>query len=195
MNIGIDVDEVVCDLLSSILDSIHLKWGVKNTISTFAEYNFFSNNYTECDETNKSIAEDIIAWVNDTAYLYNAPPYYGVSETIKKLFAFGHDVHFITARPEAALLATQKWFDTHAIPYTSLHALGHGSNKGLLGRQLGLNVYIDDHAVNIESMLEHTKAVNFLIDRPYNKWYINSKVIRISKLQDIFKYIDKEIAA
>jgi uncharacterized HAD superfamily protein len=195
MNIGVDVDEVVCNLLTALLDSVHLKWGVKQTMATFAEYNFFSNQYTDCDKTNKSIADDIISWVNDADYLYKAQPYSGVDKVIKNLLASGHSVHFITARPETTLLSTQKWFATHGIPYTSLHVIGHNTSKGILGRELKLDIYVDDHVVNIETVLANTKALNFLIDRPYNRWYTNNKVIRIDKLQDIQKYINKNKCA
>lgn len=191
MNIGIDVDEVVCDLLSVVLDSINSKWGFKPTVDIFSEYNFFANSYTSCDTTNKSIAEDIVRWVNDSDYLYEVPPYPEVAAVVNDLLTKGHQVHFITARPKTALETTQKWFATHGIHYTSLHVIGHGSSKGVLGRELNLDIYIDDHVVNVEEVLEHTKAVNFLIDRPYNRWYTNKKVIRIDKLQDIYKYIYK----
>lgn len=191
MNIGIDVDEVVCDLLSVVLDSMDSKWGLKSTVDVFSDYNFFANSYTACDKTNKDIAEDLIRWVNDADYLYRLSPYPDAANTIKELLSVGHQVHFVTARPTNTLMATKKWFDAHDIPYTSLHVIGHGSSKGVLGRELDLNIYIDDHAANIEDVLEHTKAVNFLIDRPYNRWYINNKVTRIDKLQDIHKYINK----
>lgn len=189
MNIGLDIDEVVCELVPKILDSMSQSWGISNTIDVFSNYNFFENLYTSCDKTNEAIAHDIVKWVNDPDYLYNTKPFPGTELFIRNLMAQGHEIHFITARPELSAQATKEWLDHFNIPYTSVHIIGLGACKGQIGRDLNLDVYVDDHAGNVDAMVKFTKALNFLIDRPWNRCYTNKKVVRVSKLQDIEEYL------
>lgn len=190
MQIGLDIDEVVCSLVPEILDSVNDVWGVRHSIDIFSTYNFFANSYTECEKTNKDIATDIIKWVNDPEYLYKAQPYAGVAEFVSTLLSQGHEVHFITARPQSTFDATLNWFHKYGIPYTSINVIGNSNCKGVLGKDLGLDIYVDDHVDNIEAMVKNTNIINFLIARPWNIYYNNDNVIRIKELQELGRYLD-----
>lgn len=190
MQIGLDIDEVVCSLVPKILDSIDEVWGVRHSIDIFSKYNFFANIYTECEKTNKEIATDIVKWVNDSEYLYKAKPCIGVAEFVETLLSKGHEVHFITARPQSSFDTTLSWFHKYGIPYTSINVIGNSNCKGVLGKDLELDIYVDDHVTNIEAMIKNTNVINFLIDRPWNMYYTDTNVIRIKELQGLGGYLD-----
>lgn len=190
MRIGLDIDEVVCRLVPKVLASIKKFWDVTHTIDVFANHNFFDNAYTECDKTNKDIANDIVKWVNDSDYLHRTSPYPGVGEFIRSLMDDGHEVHFITARPESALKATATWLHKNNIPYTSLNVIGLVNCKGELGKELSLDIYVDDHVDNLVAMAENVKVVNFIVDRPWNTYYNAENVIRIKTLQELGGHLD-----
>ena len=189
MDIGLDLDEVIIDICSMLVSSINTTFGTKHTIDVFKNYNFFANNYLDNEEGNIEVANALIKWAKDPEYMYKASPFPYSLNVINSFLDQGCRVHFITARPPNLADSTKAWLFKHAIPYDSLHVIGRKACKGAIGKELGLDIYVDDHPDNIEPILQNTKAKTFLVEKPWNKWYNNKKVTKLKNLSVLEEYL------
>lgn len=194
MKIGLDLDEVVVDLTSPILVGINSGWGLAHDINIFAKYNFFDNWYTCNMDTNREIAHKIVGWVNDPGWLLKAQPFEGVISYINDLKNRGHTIHFITSRLTTNFEITRDWLIMHDVNYDTLHAIGHDELKSVVVAEIEADVYVDDYDSHVNDVVNKTKTLTFLLDKPYNKWYINKKITRLYKLRELDNYLDKTMA-
>ena len=190
MKFGFDLDEVVCDLTDSLCNLMREAHDVDHTIEVFEGYNFYQNDYCGDDGVNEEIADMLVHAVRDLGILSNCKVDERFARLVSFLYAYGYEIHFITARQPEAEEVTRDWLDRHNIPYTSLTIIGYGNNKGPKIKALGLDYFIDDFTENIEAAIkydENLKGRTFLVDKPWNRDYINSDVIRVKTEHDVIK--------
>jgi len=195
MKFGFDLDEVVCDLTASLLDLMYYSYGVDRTIDIFTGYNFYHNDYCGDNRVNEEIADMLVHAVRDLGVLSNCKPDQKFARLVSFLYAYGYEIHFITAREEAARGVTKDWLKRHKIPYTSLTIIGYGNNKGPKIKALGLDYFVDDFIENIEAALEYDgglKGRTFIVDKPWNEDYRNKHVIRARNEKDIINHVIKK---
>lgn len=194
MNIAIDLDEVVINLLDPLLAELREEFNIDTDINIFKHYSFHENHYSEHSVVNQIISRYFIKQVNDKNWLDKAAPYAYAKDTIDTLRRIGK-VHFITSRPTYAADMTASWLHRHHINYDSLHVVGHGAKKSDVakGHTVNADVFVDDYHANLEDILENTRAKVFMVDKPYNKDYIDSKAVRIKDLSELPNYLTKEI--
>jgi len=197
MKFGFDLDEVVCDLTSSLLDMMENTFDVTHTIDIFAGYDFYYNDYCGDNNRNKEIADFLVDAVRDLGVLSGCK----VDKRYARLAAFlhtkGYEIHFITARNDNAEGVTRDWLAKHRIPCDSLTVIGYGNEKGPVIKDLKLDYFVDDFIENIESALKHDKNLKgntFIVDKPWNSDYINKDVIRARNDFDIIDHIIKREA-
>lgn len=86
-----------------------------------------------------------------------------------------HTIVIVTARPRSVEQETRQWLETHfpTLVY-SLHfqeVEDHfRASKGVICRELGVDVFIDDAAHQIEHVAPHVSHA-LLFDRPWNRGY------------------------
>jgi len=195
MKFGFDLDEVVCDLTASLLDLMYYSYGVDRTIDIFTGYNFYHNDYCGDNRVNEEIADMLVHAVRDLGVLSNCKPDQKFARLVSFLYAYGYEIHFITAREEAARGVTKDWLKRHKIPYTSLTIIGYGNNKGPKIKALGLDYFVDDFIENIEAALEYDEGLKgrtFIVDKPWNEDYRNKHVIRARNEKDIINHVIKK---
>lgn len=192
MRFGFDLDEVVCDLTDSLLEMMYHSYGVNHTIDIFQGYNFYQNDYTGDEKLNKYIGDFLVKAVRDLGVLSRCSVDQRFAGLVSLLKAYGNEIHFITARQPEAESVTVDWLNRNDIPYDSLHIIGYGNNKGPKIKALALDYFIDDFTENVEAALEYDdnlKGKIFLVDKPWNRAYINSDVIRTYGPRNIIKHV------
>lgn len=190
MIIGLDLDEVCCDLVGNVCGHIHDVYDHKHNSEVFGSYNFHENDYTGNEELNAEVADDLITQVTNTVFLSMCPPINGTVEAVNTLKSKGHEVHILTARAEGEESNTIEWLNKHGYEVDSVTHIGFGSCKGVVGKAMGLDVFVDDHTYNIDSMLEHTDAKVYLINKPWNIDYYNKRVTRIGHVSDLLNELN-----
>lgn len=192
MRLGFDVDEVICNLADEfekyLLETYNIDW----PIDCFTYFKFSACNFHQDPEMNLKIVEDMNITANDPKFQFKAKPYKEAVKTIRRLKKQGHSVHFITNRPVDNTEATVEWFRKKKIPYDTLDVIG-GYEKGMVGRALNLDFYLDDLETHLESMYKHKsrwrKGLG-LFTRPWNKNSIDgSRFIRFNNWVEIERHL------
>lgn len=194
MRIGFDLDEVLCNITGFLLDSVNKEFGLNLDINAFQDYNFHKNNYTDSAKINKEIADRFVELVIDGDKLYkHSIPYTDMVNAVNILNKEGHEIHIVTARGEAVYDLTSKWLAKENISYTSLSLVGLNACKQNKIKDLCLDYFIDDHIDNIIAALtadEELHGSTFLVDKPWNVWYNDERVIRVYKSENILEHIN-----
>ena len=192
MRLGFDIDEVVCNLADEFEKYILKTYNIEWPIDCFTYFKFSRCNFHENIEMNRKIIDDLNITANDPGFQSKAKPYKDAVVTLRRLKKQGHTLHFITNRPVVNENATIKWFRVNKIPYDSLDVIGK-YEKGMVGRALNLDFYLDDLEEHLESMYLHKsrwrKGLG-LMTKPWNKDSIDgSKFIRFNNWQEIERHL------
>lgn len=174
--IGLDIDGVLSDFVSSYTDLFIATTGVDNfhdrhaaTFPPCFDYPQLSYGYTDDHAAAvwKLIKKDMQFWMK-------LEPLVGTQETLEKLDSLrldGHDIYFVTSRPGLmAKWQTETWLQTHGfdVPTVIMH-----SDKGAVVKLLEMDAYIDDHLVNANEVMRVVREEGmmtrvYLKDAPYN---------------------------
>jgi len=193
MKLGFDLDEVVVDLTSELCDYLAIRYGIEWSVDDFINYGFYDCCFDIDPEVNKSIASSVLERANDAEFQFQAAPVEGACEVLNKLKKAGHTLHFITSRPKQNQPWTFKWLRKYDIPFDSVDVIGHSEHKGLYGRKLDLDMYVDDLERHLVSMLTYKKRWRkglILLDKPWNSAnYDGSKFIKLNNWQEILRHV------
>lgn len=192
MNLGFDIDEIVADITGSMLEYMYTEFGIIRSISVFKKYGLDECRYVFDDELNTEIIKQLCKLVHSNTFLYDLRPVYGAVESINVLHSKGHKIHFITARPDINNETTHKWFAKYSIPYDSITTT-NGMSKGEIINELKLDTFIDDHIKYLDSIAKVNKNNTklFLLDKPWNLCYTNSRIKRVLNWPQILGEINE----
>ena len=198
MKLGFDIDGIVADMAQSLIDHANDKYNLNHTVEIFVYHNIFKDKYTDDDKLNKEIAQSIIDNViHDENVIYEVKPYEEAIEAILK-FKRLHSIHFITSRRRSERKITVEWLRKCNVPFDSIHCTGSsapgGSSKGMLGRSLNLDFYIDDQSKHLEAMHKFKARWNkkpALYTRPWNREESidTSKFVRVNNWKEITRHL------
>jgi uncharacterized HAD superfamily protein len=184
-------------MAQAMIDHANEKYNLDHTIEVFRYHNIFKDQYVDDAELNKEIAQSMVDNVihNGDAIL-KVKVYEGVLDGLKRLQRI-HSIHFITSRAKEERDATVQWMRINKIPFDTVHCTGSsppgGSSKGMLGRALNLDFYIDDQDKHLEGMLRYKarwRKPMALLTRPWNEWMpLNSVFIRLSNWEEIIRHL------
>jgi uncharacterized HAD superfamily protein len=195
MRLGFDVDEVICALCDVMVEWMNNEYGIDWCAEDFKIFALDKNIYSEDLEFNDKITAGLLDLVFDLDFQSTAEPTEGAPEFIKELKKRGHSIHYITCRKHGAEDVTAKWLREHNIPFDSVHHLGATLNveKGMLGRALNLDFYMDDLEKHLLSMYVHKKRWRkglMLWTRPWNEYSLDtSKFARADKWADVLRHL------
>lgn len=157
MRIGTDLDGVVVDWVGSVLRELGLPpdAGVTEWDSIF-------------DVTGMKPSE-LFAFCKRAGVFLKADPVEGAIAGLEALFAAGHDVQFVTSRPEWATAETHEWLDAHlaGADVDDLEERTHiiqGTNKSVVK----CDVYLDDSPHVLKDMRKRRQCI-VRYERPWNK--------------------------
>ena len=108
MKIAMDLDEVIADFMSALLDFYYLKKGKRHSVSEFKEYKWWPVWGMEKEESIKLVDE-----FHDTYKLDEIKLVEGALEVISNLMKNGNEIYVITARPSRFKKKVESWIKHH----------------------------------------------------------------------------------
>ncbi len=193
MRLGFDLDEVVVDLATEFEKYLELNYGILWSIDCFTHSDFSLCKFNDDDTFNERIQKDMVKVANDPEFQFQAQPSENAREVLQKLKKIGHKIYFVTSRPKQNQPATFKWLRQYDIPFDSLEVIGKNEPKGLYGRRLHLDMYVDDLVSQLDSMRKYKKKWRkglLLFDKPWNNAPINESYYkRIKNWQEILRHV------
>lgn len=192
MRLGFDIDEVVTDITGSMLEFMYNEYKITRSISVFDKYGIGECRYVFEDGMNEEIGKQLWRLVQSNKFLSGLRPVCGAVDSINTLHSQGHEVHFITSRPDKNKDVTYEWFDKYKIHYDNI-VVTNGVSKGDTVNNLELEIFVDDHGDYLDDILDVNKIKTklFLLDKPWNVWYNNRKVKRVLNWNQILGEIDE----
>lgn len=192
MRLGFDVDEVTANLGKEFEKYLKKVYNIHWPLSCFTAFKFENCVFDEDESLNRKIIDDMIIRANDPDFQFEAKPYKDALAAFRKFKKQGHTLHFITNRPEINKDKTIEWFRVNKIPFDSIDVIGQ-NEKGMVGRALNLDFFLDDLERHLESMYRHKNRWHKglgLLTRPWNKDYIDgSKFIRFNNWREVERHL------
>ena len=192
MRIGIDIDGVLTDEYSFVLD-----YGTKYFSEKKIKYNLHNDIYDSeniFEVTEKQYDEFWDKYI--FYYSKNIPIRPFASEVIKSLKSAGNDIYIITSRSFTTYENKYKakmqnivkeWLDKNNVVYDELI---FSRNKANICKEKNIDIMIEDKPENI--LLISKDRLVICYDHPYNNKLTNSNIIRCYSWYDIYdkiKYI------
>jgi 5'(3')-deoxyribonucleotidase len=176
--IGVDMDGVLADQVTGILDVANARYGTSLSYEDVREWRLPIGS--------TDIAELIAAEMADTVYVGDMPVHPGAKRMMQTLEERGR-AYVVTARPPVAEPATQDWLLLNRIPHNGL-ILAEEGKKHLHA----LDVLIDDYTGNIAAFLDNGPGRAILVDQPWNrdrehleKYITNGRLQVVSSLDEV----------
>ncbi|RLD64787.1 MAG: hypothetical protein DRI84_08145 [Bacteroidetes bacterium] len=195
MKLGFDIDGVVNDLDSRLIKFVKDTYNVQLKSEDFKNYWIEKSTYVDDPELNKTIADGMISVVGDIDFQVTAKPYKEAIRGLRILKKAGHTLHFLTNRTigKENEYKTGKWLRQSGVRFDSLNHCGLNGMKGMLGRSLHLDFYVDDHEPHLETMYKYkkrwTKGLG-LFTQPWNIDNIDgSKFVRFNNWDEILRHL------
>lgn len=156
--IGIDLDEVLNDLMSQMVIAVNSRFGTEITIEDFNRWDI-----RECKVLTEAQVDFIERMFEDEDFLETLSPVAGAAHSINLLKQKGHEIFIITAKPPTAIPATSRWLKRYfpMIPAEN-HIYTH--RKDLVD----VDILIDD---NSQTLRMRNNKDDVLIKRPWNSWF------------------------
>jgi len=93
-----------------------------------------------------------------------------------------YHIVIITSRRENAVRDTVDWLAYQQLPSTEIHILGSGNKSDVKAE---CDVYIDDAIHNCQDLIENTKGLVIMPDRPWNHGYTSDEITRFHRTYSV----------
>lgn len=176
MKIGIDIDGVITDFVTTFIEVVKEKYNLR-----FGEEDIREHELYKVLGIRKQEALELI----NKTLLHDLQPQRGAVEAIHQL-SKSHEIFLITARPPNTGDVTKKWLENHNVKYNKLIYLNEGSKDTV---EEDLDVVIDDNLVDIMRW-EGKVSLVIVFNHPWNKSLnIKNSFIRAYNWADILDYL------
>ena len=190
MKIGIDLDEVLADLLPALIEYHNATYGTSLVREQFQSYRFWETWGGTREEAIKKVYD-----FHETPYFRNICPVAGSQEAIAILNQ-NHDLLIVTSRPFDFAEATREWIAQH-FPngFSDVFFANHYSQNGpsttkkQICDSVGVDILIED---SIEYALEclNPKRRVLLLDCPWNRSFgFHQGIYRVNSWKGILDFI------
>ncbi|AKM77896.1 MAG: hypothetical protein UY31_C0016G0007 [Candidatus Wolfebacteria bacterium GW2011_GWE1_48_7] len=189
MRIGIDIDEVIADTLTAIIEFHNEVYGTTLTRGNVVHYlgDVLGEREEECT---RKIFEFF-----ETDHFTAVTPIAGVFPALRILKDLGHDLVVITARPQSIGAQTQAWIDAHypdlfsSIYFGNRHApTGDERTKAELCLAAGATVLVEDDLFHANECA--AKGIDVLLfDYPWNQGALPERVQRVFSWDDVIRMV------
>jgi uncharacterized HAD superfamily protein len=171
VNIGFDIDGVLTDN-STWFQAVEKKFGLKYKDVCHAYKAITDEQAVEMiDEYNELIYRDAVATV-------------GALNVVREMNK-GHEIYYITARPEKYLDMTLEWLKAHHFPMKEGRLIS-SRDKAKTCSDLNIKMMVEDCGEHANELAE-AKVLSFLINNPYNKNIETDKdwVVRVNNMNHL----------
>ena len=190
MRIEVDLDEILADYLSAVIEFHNKKYH-----TALKKSDFFSYRFWEVWGGNREEAIQKVYDFYQTPEFKNVQPVAGAIEAIKKLKE-NHDLFIITSRTDDLLAETKEWIDKHfkdlfaQIVLTNHYSqTGESRKKSDFCDSLQIDIFIDDSPEYAQECFDGKRKV-FLFDYPWNQDLNMPGITRVSGWAEALKMID-----
>jgi 5'(3')-deoxyribonucleotidase len=165
---AIDLDDVIGPLSAVLCPALNKLSGISMSVSDWHRYDIYNHYGVGYDKFIECIIRNQL--------LANMPICPTAVDALKAIRDSGRRVVVMTSRGyhPGAREITHDWLACNGAVIDDLIIVPDGMSKGATARlhyPQGFEVMIDDHATNLDSMVEHEMALStVLIDRPWNKY-------------------------
>lgn len=153
--IGVDIDGVLADQVTGVLDRVREKHGVSVTYAEVVHW--------DVPLGPTSFVPEIAEAMLDSAYVLGMNVHPGAKAMLHALRAT-FQVHLLTVRPPEAMEATVQWLAASGLEYDELapaqEALKSAHSTAAL---------VDDYPKNLEEFLQNTDGIGVLVNQPWNQ--------------------------
>lgn len=190
MKIAIDIDDVLGELVSSIIPFARENYQIDSKFEDFTSYNFWEVWNISRDEAIKIFYD-----FQEKGFLEKLPTLPGSREALFEL-SKEHSLVLLTSRPVKLKDHTLSWTKSN-FPELDLKILfsndffsQEGKTKGEICQDLNISMLVED---NINYALEAAEKgiYVFLIDRPWNKNREHPNITRVSSWEEITEKISQ----
>jgi uncharacterized protein len=187
MKIGIDVDEVLCELLDGFLKFYNEKYGRKFAREDFLDYHF--------EKLNGGTQEDVDKLLEEYGYPSDIDVVTGAVESLKNLSGY-HELIVLTARYPKFKEKTEEFLNKNFgdifsdVLYTGEIYLKHGTTKADLCCEKNIDVMIDDNKTFACEIAEKGVHV-LLLNKPWNQGVEHENITRVDDWDECLKIICK----
>lgn len=192
MNIGVDLDDVMVDLVHPFLEFYNRKYKKSFSYEDIKSYNFWESGIGNTREEAIRFVEEF----SDSDEFERIGLVEGTYEGISELKRSG-EVFVITSRPIKFEDKTRRFLEYH-FPFrlpvyfsTDFHG-GEGKTKAGFTKKLGVDYFIDDCLKYATDCAKFCKKV-LLFNRPWNHGSLdgNGNIIRINNWREILAHFDE----
>jgi uncharacterized HAD superfamily protein len=112
----------------------------------------------------------------------------GATTAIRRILDNGHKLWFVTARPKYAKAQTIDAVKAaFGVSEKQIVFSGGTDYKSEAVKLLGIDVFVEDGPHYAESIATSTRALVYLMDKPYNRKLEHSKIIRVTSWDDVMQ--------
>ncbi len=194
MKIGIDLDEVLADFLSALIEYHNATYGTSLVREQFQSYRFW--------ETWDGTREETIQKVYDfhkTPYFRNMKPVIGSQEAVG-ILKQNNDLFVVTSRQNDIVETTREWIAKHFPDiFSGVFFANHYSQNGssITKRQIcdsvGVDVLIEDSPEYALECLDAKRKV-LLLDCPWNRYSeLPRGTYRVNSWDEIIENITRAV--
>jgi 5'(3')-deoxyribonucleotidase len=180
MTLVVDIDGVLADQVTPVLDSINKKFGSKYTKEDIRSWD------QKLPLAHTDIKTEIENSHNNPSFVENMVPIRDAQKVLMELSKYC-EITIATQRTRNADKSTKKWLKKHNIPYNkyvNTNLKGKGSAKG--------NILIDDYPKNVLDFIQQERTA-FIFTQPWNEndqsIIGNDRIIRVNSWNEILEEI------
>lgn len=188
MRIGIDIDGTLTNIVERVIAygqeyelENNLEEGVANPKSDFVQTAF---------EWGTEIGNKF--WNENFSKINQVEPRPLTKKYLDKLHNEGHEIFIVTARSSRELYdpekVSAKWLKKHKLSFDKIFV--DASNKGLVCKENGIQIFIDDLPKNLDSTSEQG-VKTFIMNSVTNEGYHKEGVERVYSFVDFYRKIKK----
>lgn len=188
MKFGFDIDDTLINLREHAFQLYNKKLNQNVKVDLF-----HALDKVEIHELFDMTAEEgSEMWNNSLEEIYftSCPPYPDAVETLQRLDREGHEIYYITARPEVHGERTIKWMIENKFPVQK-DRFYYGMNdedKVHIIKDLALDYYFDDKPAVLETLTDYPLNV-FAKSQSYN---VHLDIPRITNWSELFELLIEE---
>ncbi|MDA8353419.1 MAG: hypothetical protein M0Z65_09615 [Firmicutes bacterium] len=132
-------------------------------------------------------------WRKLEAKIYSlGVPLENAASVLQDLRQQGHEIYFITARPELPKVSqvTEEWLIQHGFPYDGDNLYMGAQDKAKVAKQLGVNLFFEDAPKHLDRLLE-AGVPTVVMDAVYNRQY-EGRLPRITGWDEAYEWIERQ---
>ena len=179
MRYGIDLDGVCFDFLNVFRKRLNGAFNLELEEQEITNY-YWHENTDGLSEDN--FLSELDKFGRAGGYR-NLPILPGTLDALERIQNAGHQIFYITNRPEYVRKDTMAAIKEHGFPFSKNLFFACG-DKASLVNDLSINVFVEDSGKTIMNIANKTKAYVYCVDYPHNRDVEHNQVERIEDWDD-----------